>query len=189
MAHRQNIEHVEGVHGSYHGQAIQAHRCSRSIRSNQHITKAGITGKLQGEKVGGLVERLTIGLVGVIARKEEVVAVVTWCRAGALSWYSPQSSSSASIRGVVVLPAVRFDGTPEFHGLRVGDGVHGVVSSYSAPSRAARRSWAAAPSAPRGSAVVHDHSSLGVDMVAPRCPFPFPFFSSSSTFPLFASPI
>jgi hypothetical protein len=51
-----------------------------------------------------------------------------------LSWYSPQSSSAASIRGVVVLPAVRFDGAPEFHGLRVGDRVHGVVSAYSAPS-------------------------------------------------------
>jgi hypothetical protein len=81
-----------------------------------------------------LVERLTIGLVGVTARQEEVVTVVTWCRAGALLWYSPQSSSAASIRGVVVLPAVRFDGAPEFHGLRVGDDVHGVVSAYSAPS-------------------------------------------------------
>jgi hypothetical protein len=50
--------------------------------------KAGVTGKLHGEKGGGLVERLTIGLVGVTARQEEVVAVVTWCRAGALSWYS-----------------------------------------------------------------------------------------------------
>jgi hypothetical protein len=70
-----------------------------------------------------LVERLTIGLVGVTARQEEVVAAVAWCRAGALSWYSPQSSASASIRGVVVLPVVRFDGAPEFHGLLVGDGV------------------------------------------------------------------
>jgi hypothetical protein len=87
----------------------------------------------------------------------------------------------------VVLPAVRFDGAPEFHILLVGDGVHGVVSAYSVPSRAVRRSWAAAPSAPRGSAVVHGHSSLGVDVVAPRSPFLFPFFSSSSTFPLSAS--
>jgi hypothetical protein len=87
-----------------------------------------------------LAERLTIGLVGVTARQEEVVAAVTWCRAGVLSWYSPQSSASASIRGVVVLPAVRFDGALEFHGLLVGDGVHGVVSVYSASSRAARRS-------------------------------------------------
>jgi hypothetical protein len=90
-----------------------------------------------------LVERLTIGLVGVTARQEEVVVAVTWCRAGALSWYSLQSPASASIRGVVVLPAVRFDGAPEFHGLLVGDGVHGVVSVYSASSRATRRSWAA----------------------------------------------
>jgi hypothetical protein len=57
-----------------------------------------------------LVERLTIGLVGVTARQEEVVAAVTWRRAGALSWYSLQSSA------------------------------------YSASSRAARRSWAAASS-------------------------------------------
>jgi hypothetical protein len=77
-----------------------------------------------------LVERLTIGLVGVTARQEEVVAAVAWCRAGALSWYSPQSSASASIRGVVVLPVVRFDGAPEFHGFLVGDGVHGVVSAW-----------------------------------------------------------
>jgi hypothetical protein len=32
----------------------------------------------------------------------------------------------------VVLLAVRFDGAPEFHGLLVGDDVHGVVSAYSA---------------------------------------------------------
>jgi hypothetical protein len=51
-----------------------------------------------------------------------------------LSWYSPQSSAAASIRRVVVLPAVRFNGAPEFHSLRVGDGVHGVVSAYSVPS-------------------------------------------------------
>jgi hypothetical protein len=127
-----------------------------------------------------LVERLTIGLVGVTARQEEVVAVVTWCRAGALPWYSPQSSVSASIRGVVVLPAVRFDGAPEFHSLLVGDGVHGVVSAYSASSRAAWRSWAAAPSAPRGSVVVRGHSSLGVDVVVLRSPFPLP----SSLLPL-----
>jgi hypothetical protein len=101
MAHRQNIEHVEGVHGSYHGQAMQAHRCSRSIRSNQHSTKAGVTGKLQGEKGGGLVERLTIGLVGVTARQEEVVAVVTWCRAGALSWYSLKDRYGEPERGRV----------------------------------------------------------------------------------------
>jgi hypothetical protein len=86
----------------------------------------------------------------------------------------------------VVLLVVRFDGAPEFHILPVGDDVHGVVSAYSAPSRAAWRSWAAVPSAPRGSAVVHGHSSLGVDVVAPRSPFPFPF-SSSSTFPLSTS--
>jgi hypothetical protein len=131
-----------------------------------------------------LVERLTIGLVGVTARQEEVVAAVTWCRAGALSWYSSQSSASTLIRGVVVL---RFGGAPEFHGLLVGDGVHGVVSVYSASSRAAQRSCAAAPSAPRGRAVVHDHSSLGVDVVVLRSTFPFPFSSSSYAFPLFAS--
>jgi hypothetical protein len=79
-----------------------------------------------------LVERLTIGLVGVTARQEEVVAAVTWCRAGALSWYSPQSSASASIRGVGVLPVVRFDGAPEFHGLLVGDGVQSPTPSWSA---------------------------------------------------------
>jgi hypothetical protein len=117
-----------------------------------------------------LVERLTIGLVGVTTRQEEVVAAVTWCRAGALSWYSPQSSVSASTRGIVVL---RFGGTPEFHGLLVDDGVHGVVSAYSASSRAVRRSCAAAPSAPRGRAVVHGHSSLGVDVVVLRSAPPF----------------
>jgi hypothetical protein len=131
-----------------------------------------------------LVERLTIGLMGVTARQEEVVAAVTWCRAGALSWYSPQSSASTSIRGVVVL---RYGGAPEFHGLLVGDGVHGVVSAYSASSRAARRSCGVAPSAPPGRAVVHGHSSLDVDVVVLRSTFPFPFSSSSSAFPLSAS--
>jgi hypothetical protein len=94
-----------------------------------------------------LVERLTIGLVGVTARQEEVVAAVTWCRAGALSWYSPQSSA------------------------------------YSASSRAARRSWAAAPSAPRGSVVVRGHSSLGVDVVVLRSPFSFPLLLFFLCFP------
>jgi hypothetical protein len=37
--------------------------------------------------------------------------------------------------------------------------------------------------------VIRGHSSLGVDMVVLRSPFPFPFFSSSSAFPLFASMI
>jgi hypothetical protein len=94
-----------------------------------------------------LVERLTIGLVGVTARQEEVVAAVTWCRAGALSWYSPQSSA------------------------------------YSASSRAARRAWAAAPSAPRGSVVVRGHSSLGVDVVVLRSPFSFPLLLFFLCFP------
>jgi hypothetical protein len=76
---------------------------------------------------------------------------------------------------------------PESHGLLVGDGVHGVVSEYSTSSRAARRSWAAATSAPRGSVVVRGHSSLGVDVVVLHSTFPFPFFSSSSAFPLSAS--
>jgi hypothetical protein len=131
-----------------------------------------------------LVERLTIGLMGVTARQEEVVAAVTWCRAGALSWYSPQSSASTSIRGVVVL---RYGGAPEFHGLLVGDGVHGVVSAYSASSRAAQCSYTAAPSTARGRAVVHSHSFLDVDVVVLRSTFPFPFSSSSSAFPLSAS--
>jgi hypothetical protein len=48
-----------------------------------------------------LVERLTIGIVGVTARQEEVVAVVTWCRAGALSWYSLKDRYGEPERGGV----------------------------------------------------------------------------------------
>jgi hypothetical protein len=33
MAHTENIDQVEGVHGSYHGQAIHGHWCSRGIRN------------------------------------------------------------------------------------------------------------------------------------------------------------
>jgi hypothetical protein len=40
-----------------------------------------------------LVERLTIGLAGVTARQEEVVATVTWRRAGALSWFGLGAAS------------------------------------------------------------------------------------------------